>query len=99
MTGQKISLTILMPLAIAVLKENPLAEGNYYPGDLLNVALEADSEWYQTHPALALQLAGIARKAVKQIHADPDDFPPADDLTVVLLETFERYFRTYSQDR
>lgn len=35
MLGQQIAVPILLPMAVAVLADDPLAEGNCYPGDLL----------------------------------------------------------------
>jgi hypothetical protein len=35
MLGQQIAVPILLPMAVKVLADNPLAEGDYYPGDLL----------------------------------------------------------------
>lgn len=91
MIAQQIGLATLMPMAIEVLSENPLAEGDFYPGDLLKVALEVDDEWYQAHSAHAQQLSDIAEEAIKRIYADTDEFPMTDDLTRVLLKTFENY--------
>ena len=35
MIGQKISLQHLIPLAVSVVESEPLAQGSYFPGDLL----------------------------------------------------------------
>lgn len=44
--GQKIGLRFLVPRSIAILKDNILAEGDFYPGDLLNSLLHlSDDEW------------------------------------------------------
>ena len=46
MLGQQIGVSVLLPLAVQVLLRDPLAEGDYYPGDLLrNVLRLPDSEW------------------------------------------------------
>ncbi|HEY0067781.1 MAG TPA: contact-dependent growth inhibition system immunity protein [Flavisolibacter sp.] len=48
LTGQKIGLRFLIPQSIAILKDNILAEGDFYPGDLLNAMLDLnDEEWSQ----------------------------------------------------
>jgi len=39
--GQKFSLEILFPLAVDLLEQNPLIEGDFYPGDLLENCLKA----------------------------------------------------------
>ncbi len=46
MLGQQIAVPILLPMAVAVLIDDPLAEGSYYPGDLLyNVVRLPGEEW------------------------------------------------------
>lgn len=38
MIAQDIGADVLKPFALAVLREDPMAEGDYYPGDLLEAA-------------------------------------------------------------
>jgi hypothetical protein len=46
--GQKIGLPFLIPPSIAMLKDNILAEGDFYPGDLLDALLNlSEDEWVQ----------------------------------------------------
>ncbi|MFE9654264.1 contact-dependent growth inhibition system immunity protein [Micromonospora sp. NPDC006431] len=46
MLGQQIGVPALLPLAVQVLLRDPLAEGDYYPGDLLaNVLRLPGSAW------------------------------------------------------
>ncbi|MFI7594725.1 contact-dependent growth inhibition system immunity protein [Micromonospora sp. NPDC049359] len=46
MLGQEIAVPALLPRAVHVLLSDPLAEGDYYPGDLLaNVLRLHDSAW------------------------------------------------------
>lgn len=46
MLGQQIAVPILLPRAVRVLLNDPLAEGHYHPGDLLAVVLRLpDSAW------------------------------------------------------
>lgn len=47
--GQNINLEILIPLAIERLRENILAEGDFYPGDLLKNVLDSDSVYWKKH--------------------------------------------------
>ncbi|WP_430497046.1 contact-dependent growth inhibition system immunity protein [Micromonospora trifolii] len=66
MLGQEIGVPALLPLAVQVLLREPLAEGDYYPGDLLrNVLRLPDSAWSNLRaerkrlaPVLAKLLAG-----------------------------------------
>ena len=46
MIGQGIGLPFLIPLALDVLEGDPLAEGDYYPGDLLRSVLSVSSEFW-----------------------------------------------------
>ncbi len=47
---QDIALPILIPLAIQILRKDVLAEGEMYPGDLLQAVLEADEKYWRRHP-------------------------------------------------
>lgn len=49
MIGRQLSLPSLVPRAIDVLQKNPLAEGHYYPGDLLQVVLEVDWQYWRSN--------------------------------------------------
>ena len=51
--GQNMNLSLLVPLAIRRLRENPLSEGDFYPGDLLNAVVTADPEFWADNDALA----------------------------------------------
>ena len=47
--GQNIGLPFIIPLAVSILQQDILAEGDYYPGDLLSALLELkDEDWYQS---------------------------------------------------
>lgn len=52
MIGQNIGLKFLIPLAFEKLKENILAEGDYYEGDLLNSVLTSEESFWQKRPDL-----------------------------------------------
>jgi hypothetical protein len=49
MIGQQIALSHLVPLALLVLEANPLAEGDFYRGDLLNSVLRVEADYWQEH--------------------------------------------------
>lgn len=42
--GQDIGLPVLLPLAVEVLRDNPLAEGHMYEGDLLRAVVTRNPE-------------------------------------------------------
>jgi hypothetical protein len=50
MLGQQIGTERLMPLALDCLKRDPLAAGDFYPGDLLMSVLRTDTSYWSTHP-------------------------------------------------
>ena len=63
MIGQNIGLDYLVPIALEKLGQNPLAEGNYYPGDLLVSVLRAESNFWLAHPTLKMEAKRIADEA------------------------------------
>lgn len=47
MLGQQIAVPILLPMAVTVLADDPLAEGDDYPGDLLYAVVRLpESAWH-----------------------------------------------------
>lgn len=54
--GQDIGLPVLLPFAVEVLRDNPLAEGDMYEGDLLSAVLTRSPTVWGAHPELANQL-------------------------------------------
>lgn len=50
MIGQRIGLRWLVPLALDVLEREPLAQGDFYPGDLLTNVLKLDEVLWRTEP-------------------------------------------------
>jgi hypothetical protein len=50
MLGQRVSVPILLPLAVDMLADNPLAEGDFYPGDLLTTVLKLPSSTWMNLP-------------------------------------------------
>jgi hypothetical protein len=56
MIGQDFGLDYLIPLAIEKLKENILAEGDFYPGDLLKAVAGSKREFWETNPVYKEEL-------------------------------------------
>lgn len=50
MISQQIGLPFLIPMALTYLHENILAEGRYYPGDLLQTVLQTERSYWNDHP-------------------------------------------------
>src|SRR5438034_6487098 len=63
MIGQNIGLAHLLPRAVAILEANPLAEGDYYAGDLLCAVLRADRSALGRNPELLQRIIGVAGHA------------------------------------
>ena len=49
MIGQNFGLRYLIPLALERLKENILAGGDFYPGDLLVAVVSIKNEFWEEH--------------------------------------------------
>jgi CDI immunity proteins len=62
MIGQEIGLPWLVPLALEVLEQNPLAEGDYYPGDLLRSVLTVDSAFWSREWEWRDQLKAVFKR-------------------------------------
>ena len=56
MVAQQQSLVYLIPLAIEQLGNDPLSEGDYYPGDLLCAVLRIPDTFRQQYPTWRRQL-------------------------------------------
>lgn len=70
--GQQIGLEYLVPLALEKLRDDPFAEGAYYPCDLLVSVLGAEAQFWQSHPELREQLIGIVERAISLFPTMPD---------------------------
>lgn len=66
---QDVGLAYLLPLAVEVLRVDPLAEGDMYEGDLLAAVLTRDAEVWSKSPEL--------RSEVCLIVSELADLPPA----------------------
>jgi hypothetical protein len=70
MIGQQISLPYLIPLALEHLEVEPLAEGSYYPGDLLSVVLKVDVAFWNEnlgHKQKLLQVVEGLKVAILEV--------------------------------
>ncbi|MEV2238408.1 contact-dependent growth inhibition system immunity protein [Micromonospora sp. NPDC049891] len=78
MLGQEMAVPALLPLAVHVLLRDPLAEGDYYPGDLLaNVLRLPDSAWADLR-ADRKQLASVLTELVAGPPFSDPDLRPRD---------------------
>ncbi|MFE2408386.1 contact-dependent growth inhibition system immunity protein [Kitasatospora sp. NPDC059408] len=68
MIGQDVGLAHLLPLAWEVLRDDPMAEGDMYAGDLLNTVLTRSPAVWSETPGLARPLGAIV--------SESSDLPP-----------------------
>ncbi|MFF4530346.1 contact-dependent growth inhibition system immunity protein [Streptomyces sp. NPDC001407] len=61
--GQDVGLPYLLPVAMSVLREDPLAEGDMYEGDLLAAVVTRKPFVWSEFPELARELRVLAPKA------------------------------------
>ncbi|MFJ4467761.1 contact-dependent growth inhibition system immunity protein [Streptomyces sp. NPDC089424] len=78
--GQDIGLPHLLPLALEVLRDNPMAEGDLYEGDLLSAVLTRN-------PAVWTESSGLGRE-LRAIVSELTDLPPE------LRQKAERFLRS-----
>lgn len=62
--GQGSSLDYLIPVALPILKDNPLAEGDFYEGDLLKNVLGVPASFWDEHPDWREEVDQIAQRAL-----------------------------------
>ncbi len=72
MIGQQIGLETLIPLALGMLGQQPLAAGDLYPGALLSAVAEAPGEYWTAHPEQRATVTAIIARI------DPSDLGAAD---------------------
>ncbi len=59
--SQQVGVEVLAPHAVRVLRRDPLAEGDYYPGDLLVAVMKLPSSYWDAHPGELVTVRQIAR--------------------------------------
>lgn len=80
MLGQEIGVPALLPLALQVLLRDPLAEGDYYPGDLLaNVLRLPEPAWSGLRAERELLRSVLAELVAGRPFSDPDPEPREPD--------------------
>ena len=79
--GQQEGLGVLVPRALSLLKEDPLVEGDFFPGDLLLAVLRVPTTYWATNPTQAATLSNIIG-SVK----------PDNDLIIATMVNFRRSY-------
>lgn len=73
MIGQNIGLHYLIPLALEHLQQDPLAAGDFFPGDLLASVLKVKADFWHLH----LDLRQAVEDIVDQLRPFPEELAPA----------------------
>ncbi|MEY2480686.1 MAG: hypothetical protein QOI04_1613 [Verrucomicrobiota bacterium] len=90
MIGQNIGLPYLVPLALEELRKVPLAEGDYYPGDLLKMVLKADRNFWQQYPEWRAEVREIAQRTLEHLRSvSPNHVDHSDVVLRSLTEGWE----------
>lgn len=87
--GQHIGVEVLLPYALALLSDDPLAEGDMYPGDLLVAVVRLPPEYWPAHRGQAAELrriAGVAKETDSIIQAGIDVIQASVDRFLAMTE-------------
>ncbi|WP_410628483.1 contact-dependent growth inhibition system immunity protein [Amycolatopsis sp. cmx-8-4] len=76
---QQESVEVLVPVALTHLEKNPLAEGDFYPGDLLTAVLKIPQAYWQQHPDQRRRASAVIT-AVKHLGNLDDHDAPHDTI-------------------
>ena len=91
MIGQKFGLEYLIPMAIDILEEDMLAEGDYYEGDLLKNVLTIDSEYWDKYPS--------QKEKVKEIFGKNREAFIEFETTDEIKDSIMRAFHDFTSDK
>jgi hypothetical protein len=75
--SQQVSVEVLAERAVGLLRQDPLAEGDYYPGDLLVAVMKLPPSYWDAHPRQLTAVQEIARSvedADAELQGDIDRF-------------------------
>ncbi|MGW4483917.1 contact-dependent growth inhibition system immunity protein [Amycolatopsis sp. NPDC004368] len=72
---QQESLDVLVPVALSRLEQNPLAEGDFYPGDLLTAVLKIPQAYWLLHPDQRRHLSDVIEAVDVLGNLDDRDAP------------------------
>ena len=82
----------MIALAVERLREDPLAEGDFYPGDLLKNVLTADPDFWRDHPQWHDEIRDIASRTLTRLHSlKPGDKDNSDVVLDSLTEGWKLF--------
>ena len=67
MVEQKIGLEHVVPRALEILEQNPFAEGDCFPGDLLSAVTRVPQGYWQEHPAQLPRIQALIARALESV--------------------------------
>ncbi len=70
--SQETGLKFVVPIAIEILRDDILAEGDMYPGDIVTNLLRIDAEFWGLHTNLAIEVNNLCASGLEQIADDPE---------------------------
>jgi len=91
MIGQEIGLKYLIPSAIEILEREPLAEGDYYPGDLLKMVLTINNNFWANNPEIFQKMHLVTQKAFAEIN----EIDVSDAIKNQLIELLNNFTVNY----
>ncbi|MBV6438797.1 MAG: hypothetical protein EPGJADBJ_00425 [Saprospiraceae bacterium] len=93
MIGQNTGLEYLIPRAMEILGKDVFAEGDFYPGDLLENVLCADPKIWNAHPRLAQALLNLLEEKMNDLL----NLDVTDEIIEGILAAYEK-FKTRNRD-
>ncbi len=72
MIGQNIGTEYLLPKALNVLESNPLADGDFFAGDLLYCVITLPEKYWKKHPEHMYLARAVAVNAIKMLRGKED---------------------------
>ncbi len=73
MIGQNIGLHFLVPRAMEVLEQNPLADGDFYSGDLLKNLISVESSFFDRSPDILARVVSVTKRAIAMLQSESSD--------------------------
>jgi CDI immunity proteins len=70
--AQKIGLDVLVPRTLTLLEQDPLLEGDFYPGDVLAAVLKVPPSYWSANPAQLTRIERVIASLDNNTDLDPD---------------------------
>jgi hypothetical protein len=86
--GQNLSVPLLMPLALEKLAINPLAQGDFYPGDLLIAISRNDVSDMKLNDQGKQMLKAATERAIEMLDSAPSEHLDFDGQIRISLKSF-----------